>query len=289
MVAAGNACGVGLGRGAGARDVVSNRLIGGEVGLDRLLPHAQGGEDVRRHMERMRRRRRQRRISPRRRQPFHRDRRVVVGVNDVMHDSGMIGLCRLQLFEDASGFQLTRVGLVAEVDGFEQRKRVEHGRFAVGRVALVQPRHGGGVAFGPHLLVDRPVPLEERRQRVDPVALPLCARIRGAGVLDGLPALLQQLRWERRRERIWPLADGDSPVRHGARRLALGDGAKRLLRFGIEERVQHRDAAVELFLRPGAARRLEVHRAENAGASVIVILRRQAALTERAQRNCDDQ
>ena len=205
-----------------------------------------------------------------------------------MHDPGMIRLRRLQPFEYACGFQLAGICLVVQIDGFEQGERIEHGRLGVGGITVVEAGHGGGVAIGPRLLVDGGVSLEERRQRLNPVALPLGPRIRRAGPLYCLPALLEQLRRERRRQGIGPLADGDSPIRHRTRRLTVGDGAKRLFGFRIEERVQHGDGAIELGLRRRAARGLEVNAAEGAAACVIVVLRRRAPLAVRNQRQGDE-
>src|SRR5262252_10930288 len=51
------------------------------VGVDRFLPQSQPSENVRWDLQRMRRRRRDRRVAARRREPAHGYRRVVIGVD----------------------------------------------------------------------------------------------------------------------------------------------------------------------------------------------------------------
>ena len=63
-----------------------------DVGVDRFLPGADARERVRRHVQRVRRRRRDRRVACAPRQRAIRQRRHVVAVNDVVRDAGMIGL-----------------------------------------------------------------------------------------------------------------------------------------------------------------------------------------------------
>ena len=64
---------------------------GGEVGIDVILPKAEPGKNVRRHMQGVRRGGSQLRIFPSRRQSLLRHAGLVVGVDQVMGDARMIG------------------------------------------------------------------------------------------------------------------------------------------------------------------------------------------------------
>ena len=66
----------------------------GQIRIDVLLPHANPGEDVRGHMQRVRRRRSHLRITPRRGQPQLRQLRLVISVNQIVRHSRMIRLSR---------------------------------------------------------------------------------------------------------------------------------------------------------------------------------------------------
>ena len=66
---------------------------------------AEPREDVRRHVERVRRRRRDAGVAPRGREPPVRDGREVVAVDEVVRDAGMLRLLGEHLLEDAGGLQ----------------------------------------------------------------------------------------------------------------------------------------------------------------------------------------
>ena len=48
--------------------------------------------------------------------------RIVITVDDVVRNAGMIWIFRLQLFEDIGGLELLRIGLVGGVGRFVERK-----------------------------------------------------------------------------------------------------------------------------------------------------------------------
>src|SRR5258707_6658663 len=79
---------------------------GGEIGSDGVLPHAERGEYVRRHMPGVRRGWCQPRIAAGGGQPFCRDRRVVVAVNEVVRNARMIGQLSLETLEDSGSSEL---------------------------------------------------------------------------------------------------------------------------------------------------------------------------------------
>ena len=82
------------------------------VGVDRFLPVAEPRKGVRRHVQRVRRRRRDFRVTPRRLERAIGQRRKVVAVDDVVREAGMIRLASDQLFENRAGLELVGEGLV---------------------------------------------------------------------------------------------------------------------------------------------------------------------------------
>ena len=104
---------------------------------------------------------------------------------------GWSGSRRLERLENCGGLELSRVRLVGQIDRLVERERIEHGRFGVLRIPLVKLRHRRLVFRSARFLIERVVALEENAERLNPVAFALRRRIRGASLLDGLPAGLQ--------------------------------------------------------------------------------------------------
>ena len=109
------------------------------VGCDRVLPHAQPREDVRRHVQRVRRRWGDRGVTPRRRQPLLHQLGVVVRVNQVVRGAGVIGTRLEEGLEDAAGLELFGEGLVRGERVRDQGQRVEDLRFIVFADSVAQP------------------------------------------------------------------------------------------------------------------------------------------------------
>ena len=170
-----------------------------------------------------------------------------------MDDAGVVGERPRERFENGGCLELARVRLVRQIDGLVERESIEHRSLSILWIALVKLRHRRLVLRGARLLIDRGVVLEENAERLYPIAFPLGRRIRGASLLDGLPACLQQRRRKWRDQWVGALADRHAPIGHGAGGLGLGDGAERLDGLRKEKGVEHRDRAIELPLRIGAA------------------------------------
>jgi hypothetical protein len=98
---------------------------GGAVGGDRLLPQPERGEDVRGHVQRVPRGGREGGVAPRRRQAALSERGEVVGVDEVVHDAGVVRHARVDPLQDRARLQLPGVGLVGEVHGLVDGERVE--------------------------------------------------------------------------------------------------------------------------------------------------------------------
>src|SRR5262252_11164377 len=70
------------------------------VGVDRFLPQSQPSENVRWDLQRVRRRRRDRWVAARHVEPVRGYGRVVIGVDQIMHRAGMIGMLGKGLFKN---------------------------------------------------------------------------------------------------------------------------------------------------------------------------------------------
>ncbi len=103
----------------------------GQVRFDVVLPQADARENVRWHMQGVRRGGRDLRVAARRGNARLRQLRLVVTVNQVMRDAGMIGLGREELFEDRGRLLAVRERRVLVWLGGEQRKRVERRGFVI--------------------------------------------------------------------------------------------------------------------------------------------------------------
>ena len=213
-------------------------------------------------MQRMRCRRRQRCIASRRRQTPCRDGRIVVAVNDVVSDAGVIWQLWLEPFENRRCTQLARIRIVGQIDCLVEGQRVEHCCLGIVRIACAELRHRGLVVGAARFLIARRMATEERCQRLDPVAFTLRRRTRRACPLDVLPAGSERLRRKRRHQRIRSLTDCDAPVRHRAVWLARSDRLEGADRFRMKEGMQHRHCAIEVLLTRRAAGDREMHAAE---------------------------
>ena len=220
---------------------------------DRFAPHAEHGKRMRGHVQRMGRRRRQLGVALCRRQALTANWRKIIAVDDVVRDTGMVRLLRLDRLQDRRRLELFGVGLVIEIHRFIERKRVEDGRLGVVGITLGQLGHRRLIGERARAQVHFVVILEEGRKRLDPVLFALGLGAGRAPCLDRLPSLAHQLGRKRGNQRIGTLTDGYAPVGHGTRGLLLGQGGECLHCFRKEKRMQHRNGAIELALGGGAA------------------------------------
>ena len=114
----------------------------------------------------------------------------------------MVGLCPRERVEDCGSLELARIRLVRQIDRLVERERIEHGSFGVLRIPLVKLRHRRFVLRSAGFLIERVVACEEDAERFNPIAFALCRWIRGASLLDGLPAGLQERLGKWREQRI---------------------------------------------------------------------------------------
>ena len=249
----------------------------GDVRVDRLLPHPQAGEDVRGHVQRVRRRGRNLGVRARRRQRHLGEFGVVERVDHVMGDPGMLGFNRQEAIEDRRRLLLPRVGLVGRrvVGHAEDREGMEDVRLVVVGVALRHASHR--LLVGHHSCWMRhAVPTVVGPDRGDVIAFAggPCACLRrllrrctagGEFVRRGwTPDLVE-------------VAHCDPPLRHAASGILRRHFAEDFGDLAVRERVQQCHSALERRLDRRIARSGEVDLAEllRRGMRVIVLVLRE--------------
>ena len=221
--------------------IIADRLFGlccfhrGDVGVDRFLPVADAGVDVRRHVLGVRRGRRDLGVAVGGVEAFLRGRRIVVEVDQVVRDARMLRQPFGYRLQDCGALGLLRVGLVVQV-----RRRVE--RDGVGDLSLVVVRIFCrdlclGVAQRAHALGvgDLVVIRVHHHQRVDVVAFALGLGADLLGLRDGGEAG-REVRPRDCVVRIVHQRERDAPIRHGAGRVGLDRLLKDLLGVDVPDR-----------------------------------------------------
>jgi hypothetical protein len=218
------------------------------IGRNRFLPVADAREDVGRHVLRMRRRRRDLGIARGGVETFLGDRRIVVGVDQVVGDAGMLRLALEDPFQDRRRLELVGIGLVGGRGRDVEREGVIDLCLVVLRVMLGDRLHRLEIGLQAGAVVDLVVVGVERGQRSDELVLARRLRADGLGLLKRGKPLLQICR-QRRTERVEQQAHRDAPIGDGALRIGLERILENLLRSAIPERVLVAHAAVEAALR----------------------------------------
>src|SRR5437016_10480500 len=125
------------------RSVSARRVGGGAIGRDGLFPHAKAGEDVRRHMQGVRNPRCDGTVAPGGGQPALSQCWVVVAVNQIVNDAGMVAVFLPQLFQESSGLKLlgqSRVSRACITRG-QYREGVKGLRFEIVGILLGKLAH----------------------------------------------------------------------------------------------------------------------------------------------------
>ena len=226
------------------------------VGRDRLLPVADAREDVRGHVLGMRRGWRDLGIASRGIEALLGDRRIVVEVNEIVRDAGMLRLALGDRLEDCRALELVGVGLVGRRGRCVERERVMDLRLVVLRILLCQLLHRLGIGHDARAVIELLVVGVHDRERVDIVALALRLGADALALRNGGGAVGEILR-RRRHVRVPEQAQRNAPIGDAAFGIGLQHILKRLLRCAVPERmlVQHR--AIEKLLRLRLAGGLE--------------------------------
>jgi hypothetical protein len=216
-----------------------------EIRLNRLVPQTQSCEDMRWHVERMRRFRSDFRVAPRGRQRENRKLGRIVAVDQVVNDARMVRLLRQDTVQDLGRLLLAGIGLVGRRRSCDQRERVEDGGFAVFRITGRESLRGitpgeRAVAMGRFIVI-----LIEHFDNGDVIAFTLRFSSNRVGVFDRA-APFCQIGHRGRRPQGMVKTHSDSPVRHRASRIDTDYMGECLFRFVVPERVEKGDAAPEL-------------------------------------------
>ena len=212
-------------------------------------------------------RRRERRITPRRRERFFRQRRMIVGVDDVVRQARVFRMLLEERLENRRRLQLLNVLLVCCERGLVDRKGIENPPLHVSRILRDQPLHALFVR-------ERPRPLrrcggvgEQFRRGRDVCALSRCRRPGTRRALDCRAPELNLLRRTEPGKGISPAAERDAPVGDGTGGVFGGDTLECRDRLCEPERMQERDGTVEVLPQRRRARR---HEADVRAAGQIV-------------------
>ncbi len=162
--------------------------------------------------------------------PRSRELRLVVGVNQIVRDAGMIGFGGEERFENLGGCDAVGEGLVMVRFGGQQRQRVEDGSFVIVGKAFVHLLHAIGISFGAGFVVEFVGIAIEGGDGGDVANLAVGGMLRLAGGFDFTEATGDDL-GVGLIPKLMPDAHGDAPVGHGAVRIVLGDLNKFL--FGL--------------------------------------------------------
>lgn len=197
---------------------------------------------------------------------------MVVGVDEVVHDAGMIAVLLPQRLQDAGGLELHRQVLLQRVglDHGQGQERAGLGVVRVGRMqgledfaerlaaALVHRRPVAPLGCRPRAFAGGGAAAVEARQGGDVVPLARRPSAGPLGLLHRLQPLRPFLRGGGSPDRVEP-GHGRSPVRHGARGVGGRRGLEGPAGLVVEEGMEQGDPAQELRLRLRAARSGEVH------------------------------
>src|SRR6266403_4776841 len=238
----------------------------------------------------MRHDRHTRRVVLRRRERALDQRRITVGVNDVVARARVLRLLRKNLLENGAGLQLILVGLVEAVCGREQRQRVEEARLDVVGIALREPLHLAHVGARARAMIELVMIGVEGRERLEVIAFARRRPAQRQRPRDGLASRFQAGR-RRRRPDLGPRGHGDAPIGHGAIGLRLGDGGEFFQRLPIPERVQRCERGIEARLNVGAAGDRQAHVAAAAFHEIVglrVGAAREAERKERGEEGRDE-
>ncbi len=265
-----------------ARGVLAGRFGRRQVRGDHVVPHAEPGEDVGRHVQDVRHPRGDRRVRLRRLEAAGRHGRVVVAVDQVVHDTRVIGVRGVEGLEDPGGPRRVLQGRVGGRVRGEQREGVEGRHLDIPGVLGVEPPHGllvgqgaGGVVGPAGEAMARLAGFAPDRGSVrgrvgvvggegpDQTPLDVGPAADRPGALDGLAPGLLLLGGGWGPDGV-PERHGDTPVRHGTARVLLPDLGEAAPRLLVEEGVKQRRRPVEARLCFRAAGRAELNGADGA-------------------------
>ena len=227
------------------------------VGSNRILPVADAGENVRRHVLRVCRRGRHLGVASSGRKPVLRERGRIIKVDQIMGDSGMLRLTRPNLLQNCRSLKLIGISLVGRRRRDVESQCVIDLGFIIMRIALRQLVHRLEVGQNAGAMVDLVVVGVHSAKRIDIIALALGLGVRAFALCKSGSSLREVFSgWGD--VRIVQQAQSNAPIGDGAFRIGLQGVLKGLLRSPVPERVLIQHRLIELLLRLRFARCLKV-------------------------------
>src|SRR5208337_4178869 len=116
---------------------------GSQVGCDGVVPHTQASEDMRGHMQRMRSRGSDAGVGSGGCEAAGCELLAVAGMDEVVRDSGVIGILAIERLKQSGGLLLLEMSLVGWRRVGDQRERVKDLCLNVGGICLSEAVHRG--------------------------------------------------------------------------------------------------------------------------------------------------
>ena len=253
---------VGVGREVRRVVVVRLNLERREIRPNGVLPKADHRVDVRGHVTGVRDGRSDLGVAPGRRDALVGEGREVVRVNQVVRDTRVLRVLRVQPFEDPGRLQLAGICHVVLRRSSLECQRVEDLRLEVVRVPRGQRLQRVRVALEPRRDGNGLVISKVHPRGLDPVALTRAAGVHRTRLLERIPGGPCVCRRGRRDQRVPEQIQGDAPVADRAGRIPVEHATERLAGVVEPIGVQHRHTALEFGLHGRTARRREVDPSE---------------------------
>jgi hypothetical protein len=183
---------------------------------------------------------------------------------------------------------LIGVRLVVRRGHAEERERVEDRRLAILRMIARHRLHRAGIRAHARRMIELVEAVVEGVDGVDERLLAIRLRADLLRFLRRFESGLQLGRRRRSPDRM-EVRHGHAPPGHAARFVRRGRAAERLLRLGVPERMNEREAAVDFLLRRRVARRVDVGFANVAEVVLVIGVVRVRIVRERDQRNGENE
>jgi hypothetical protein len=174
----------------------------------------------------------------------------------------MIRVCRQLAFEDGARLQQIGIGAIGRQRRLIECQRVEDARLRILLVGIRQFLHRLLIGNGPGARVHVRGVLVEQRHSLDVVALPLRLGRRSTPFVYGCLPERDRLHASEATERVPPPAHRDAPTRHRAVGILRQHLFERIDGGREPERMEQRDAAIEVGRDVCRARRRKVNVAE---------------------------
>ena len=165
-----------------------------------FVPKADAREDMRWHVLGVGRRRRDFRVTLGCLKAFLRERRIVVEMDEIVGDAGVLGLALEDRFQQRRAFELVDIGLVSRGSRDVERDRVRDLSLVIVRIARCDLLFRREIPLHARAMVDLIIVDVHRGDRIDVLPLALRLGTEGLAFFHGFETERKVLR---RRRRVW--------------------------------------------------------------------------------------